>query len=335
MKITFRKPFVTSTFSFLIISSYFYYVQAQNMASSKSKDVVAFEIAISKKDVKDLKDRLKASRWPDAVNENGWDYGTNLPYMKSLVDYWIHQYDWQKQQAQLNKLKHYKADIDGVNVHFIHQAGQGSISTPIVILHGWPSSFVQMLDIIPMLTQADEQGHSFDVIVPSLPGFGFSDRPTTKGFNVYQMAEVLHSLMTDKLGYESFLLRASDIGAGVAKEWAIAHPEQVTGVHLSGSNPYTFQIPNDLTDQEKAFLEKGQQFMMDEGAYAMEQSTKPQTLAFSLNDSPVGLAAWIIEKFNSWSDHSGGLETLFNKDGLLTDFSIYWITQGIGSSMRA
>ena len=124
MKITFRKPFVTSTFSFLIISSYFYYVQAQNMASSKSKDVVAFEIAISKKDVKDLKDRLKASRWPDAVNENGWDYGTNLPYMKSLVDYWIHQYDWQKQQAQLNKLKHYKADIDGVNVHFIHQAGQ-------------------------------------------------------------------------------------------------------------------------------------------------------------------------------------------------------------------
>lgn len=334
MKPILRKSHAIIAATFLFISSYFSQGLAQNKSLTKNKDVTAFEIAIPDKDVQQLKDRLRSTRWTDAVNEASWKYGASLPYMKSLVNYWYKDFDWKNQQKRLNQFDHYKADIDGVQVHFIHQAGQGSSSTPIVLLHGWPSSFVQMLDIIPLLTKPDARGHSFDVIVPSLPGYGFSDRPTDRGFNVYKMAELLHTLMTEKLGYESFLLRASDIGAGVAKEWAIAHPKQVIGLHLSGSNPYAFQVPDNLTSDEKDFLAKGEQFMMAEGAYAMEQSTKPQTLAFGLNDSPVGLAAWIIEKFNSWSDHPGNLEALFTKDELLTNICIYWFTQTIGSSMR-
>ncbi len=256
-------------------------------------------------------------------------------YLKELSNYWQLKFDWKAQEHKLHAFRQFKVNIDGYNIHFIYEKGKGKNSIPIVLLHGWPGSFVQMLKIIPLLINEDKNGDSFDVIVPSLPGYGFSDRPEQKGMTAYQIALLLHKLMVEKLGYSKFMLRGSDVGAGFAKEWAISNPSNVSALHLSGSNPYISHAPEDLSEAEKKFLEKSREFMMTEGAYAMEQSTKPQTLAYGLNNSPVGLAAWIVEKFKSWSDNNGNVESKFTKDELLTNISIYWFTQTIGSSMRA
>lgn len=327
-KIVSTKSFVFLTINIILGLS----CAAQNKVSP---DVIPYKINISQAVINDLKSRIAATRWPEEVSGAGWEYGTNLSYMKELSSYWQTGFNWKTQEAKLNQLKQYTVVVDSITIHFVYEKGKGKTSTPIVLLHGWPSSFVQMAKIIPLLTKADENGHSFDVIVPSLIGYGFSGKASQKGMNVFQMAELYQKLLTEKLGYQKFMLRASDIGAGVAKEWSISHPQNILALHLSGSNPYTFQVPTDLSEAEKSFLQKGQQFMMAEGAYAMEQSTKPQTLAYGLNNSPVGLAAWIIEKFNTWSDNNGKLESKFTKDELLTNISIYWFTQTIGSSMRA
>ena len=321
--------FKLSLVLFILINADF--IVAQNKISN---DVKPFKISISNESIKDLNNRISLTRWTDEVQNSNWDYGTNLNYLKELTNYWKNKYDWKKEEAQLNTFNQYKVSIDNVNVHFIYEKGKGKKSTPIVLLHGWPSTFIQMNKIIPLLTKADENGNSFDVIVPSLIGYGFSDRSIKKGLNVYEISEIFQKLMTQKLGIEKFMVRASDIGAGVAKEWAISHPNNILGLHLSGSNPYIFQVPQDLSETEKKYIEKGQQFMQSEGAYAMEQSTKPQTPSYGLNDSPIGLAAWIIEKFNAWSDNNNNVESKFSKDELLTNISIYWFTQTIGSSMR-
>lgn len=299
-----------------------------------SSDVKPFKVNISSAAIADLKSRIHETRWPDEVKDAGWAYGTNLGYLKELSAYWQTGYDWKQHESELNLLNQYTVTINGSTIHFVYEKGKGKNSTPIVLLHGWPSSFLQMRKIIPLLTRADANGNSFDVIVPSLPGYGFSGIPQEKGMTVFAMAELLQTLMTEKLGYQRFMLRGSDIGAGVAKEWSISHPANIMGLHLSGSNPYVYQVPQDLSEGERKFIEKGQQFFQAEGAYAMEQSTKPQTLAYGLNNSPVGLAAWIIEKFNAWSDNNGNLESKFSKDELLTNISLYWFTQTIGSSMR-
>jgi pimeloyl-ACP methyl ester carboxylesterase len=315
----------------LLSTAFTIHARGQNTISP---DVKSFTINIKPEAIHGLKARLAATQWPDEVSGAAWEYGTNLSYMKELAQYWQNQFDWKAQESKLNRFKQFSVTINGYTIHFLYEKGKGSTSTPLILLHGWPSSFIQMVKIIPMLTAADTEGHSFDVIVPSLIGYGFSGRATEKGMTVYQMAGLFNTLMTEKLGYEKFMLRGSDIGAGIAKEWAISHPSRVMGLHLSGSNPYVYQIPQDLSEAEKKHIEKSQQFMMAEGAYAMLQSTKPQTLAFALNDSPVGLAAWIAEKYNTWSDNSGKLETIFPKDDLLTIISLYWFTQTIGSSMR-
>lgn len=328
-----RKVFYLKTIALMVFSMWLIpFSKGQNKMSA---DVKEFVINISPSAITDLKNRITATRWPDEVEGAAWEYGANLSYMKELSNYWQTKFDWKSAEAKLNAVKQFTVTIDGLNIHFVYEKGKGKTSTPIVLLHGWPSSFIQMEKIIPLLTKSDENGHSFDVIVPSLIGYGFSAKASQKGMTVYQMAQLFQKLMTEKLGYQKFMLRASDIGAGVAKEWAISYSQNVLGLHLSGSNPYTFQVPADLSEAEKSFLEKGQQFMSQEGAYAMEQSTKPQTLAYGLNNSPVGLAAWIVEKFNTWSDNNGNLESRFSKEELLTNISIYWFTQTIGSSMRA
>ena len=300
-----------------------------------SDEVRPYKINIAEQEISSLKHLLATTRWPDELNGANWDYGTCLSYMKELVSYWQKKFDWKKQETMLNQFQQYTVTIHNIRIHFLYEKGKGKNATPIVLLHGWPGSFVQMLNIIPMLTKADENGHCFDVIVPSLIGYGFSGKAIEKGMTIFQVAELFQLLMTEKLGYQTFMIRGSDIGAGVAKEWAISHPANVLGLHLSGSNPYTFEVPQNLSDAEKKFLQKAQQFMNSEGAYAMLQSSKPQTLAYSLNDSPVGLAAWIIEKFKAWSDNNGNVESKFSKDELLTNICIYWFTQTIGSSMRS
>jgi pimeloyl-ACP methyl ester carboxylesterase len=223
-------------------------------------------------------------------------------------------------------------------IHFIHEQGKGKSPMPLILLHGWPSSFLQMLKIIPLLTDPANHGgktsDSFDVIVPSLPGYGFSDRPKEKGMTVSRIASLFEKLMTEELGYKRYAVRGSDIGAGVAIQLALAHPDSVAGIHLSGTNPRIAYVPPDLSPAEEQFLKDAENWRNTESGYALIQSSKPQTLSYGLNDSPAGLAAWIVEKFRTWSDCDGNVEKRFTKDELLANLTIYWATETINSSIR-
>lgn len=293
----------------------------------------SFTINIPQQALDDLQARLKSARLPDQVTGAGWEYGTDRDYLKELLAYWRDEYDWRRQEQLLNKLHHFKTAVNGHSLHFIHEKSSDADAIPVVLLHGWPSSFLQMMKIAPLLT--DGKGKKFHVIIPSLPGYGFSGIPSEKGMNVYEMGRLVHEAVTRQLGYERYALRGSDIGAGVAKEIALTYPQSIIGLHLSGSNPYIYQLPDALTDAERQFADKANAWIQQEGAYAMLQSTRPQTIAYALNDSPAGLAAWMVEKFRSWSHCDGRLENRFTKDELLNNIMLYWLTGTIGSSMRS
>ncbi len=297
-----------------------------------------FTVHVPQSILDDLSSRLARTRWPDEVYGAGWDYGSNLAYMKELLEYWRDGFDWRAQEKALNQFAHFRAEIDGQGIHFIHERGKGHNPMPLVLLHGWPSSFLQMLKIIPLLTDPASHGgetsDSFDVIVPSLPGYGFSDRPREKGMTVSRIADLFETLMTEELGYRRYAVRGSDIGAGVAIQLALIHPDSVVGIHLSGTNPRIDYIPPNLSPAEEQFLKDAEDWRKTESGYAMIQSTKPQTLAFGLNDSPAGLVAWIVEKFRAWSDCNGNVEKRFTKDELLANLTVYWATEIISSSIR-
>lgn len=292
-----------------------------------------FEVSVPDEVLSDLKERLAETRWPDQVEGAGWTYGTNLSYLQELVAYWQNDFDWGVQETRINGFNNFMVDVDGTDIHFVHELGRGEDAIPVLVLHGWPSSFVQMLDLIPLLTTPND-GQSFDVVVPSLVGYGFSEVPEEPGMSVAKMAELFHKLMTETLGYERYAVRGSDLGAGVIQQLALRYPDEIVGVHLSGTNPFVAQVPDDLSAAEQAFLANAQTWNQQEMAYAMQHSSYPQTLAYSLNDSPAGLASWIVEKFRAWSDNDGNLESAFSKDELLTNLTIYWATQTINSSMR-
>ena len=297
-----------------------------------------FQVAVPEEVITDLRERLERTRWPDEVAGAGWEYGTNLGYLKELVGYWEDRFDWRAQEAAMNRFSHYRADIGGFGIHFIREEGRGRDPVPLLLLHGWPASFLQMVKIIPLLADPVAHGgdgtNSFELIVPSLPGYGFSDRPGERGMTVGRVAKLIHRLMTEELGFSRYGVRGSDMGAGVAARLALSYPESVVGIHLSGTSPYFGETPPDLTDAEKAFLRRAEAWRMAEGAYAMLQATKPQTLAYGLTDSPAGLAAWIVEKFRSWSDCGGDVESRFTKDELLANVTLYWVTGTINSSTR-
>lgn len=305
-------------------------------------EIKTFSIEVPQATLDDLSDRLKRTRWPDEVPGIGWDYGTDLAYLRELVNYWHTGFDWRKQEAALNRFAHFQAEIDGSRLHFIHERGKGPNPLPIILIHGWPDSFYRMHKIIPLLTDPASYGgdpkDSFDVIVPSLPGFGFSDRPGAGEMKSTRAAELLARLMTEGLGYPKYAAAGGDIGSRVTRLLALAHPEQLTGIHLTDigfSREIVFptEIP-DPSPAEQGFLGSIQGWFMQEGAYAMLQSTRPQTVAFGLNDSPVGLASWIVEKFRAWSDCGGEVERHFTKDELLTNIMIYWVTETISSAAR-
>lgn len=298
-----------------------------------------YTIAVSQETLDDLRERLARTRWPDEVTGSGWDYGTNAAYLKEVVTYWANSFDWRAQERMLNAFPQFRVDVAGAGIHFLHVRGRGDNPLPVLLLHGWPSSFWQMLKLIPLLSDPAAHGgdagtDAFDVIVPSLPGYGFSDRPRERGMSVGRIAELFHHLMAGELGYTRYAVRGSDLGAGVIQQLALAHPGALVGIHLSGTNPYVGPVPDDLKEAEREFVANAQDWSMREMAYAMEHSSKPQTLAYGLNDSPSGLAGWIIEKFRRWSDCDGHLESRFSKDELLTNLTIYWATETIYSSIR-
>ncbi|MDK2916073.1 MAG: hypothetical protein PWR25_630 [Euryarchaeota archaeon] len=287
----------------------------------------------------DLRVRLQETRLPDEVEGSGWDYGTNLDCMAGLVDYWLNQFDWRAREAELNRFHHYTADIDGMKIHFVHERGKGPDPIPIILTHGWPDSFYRYQKVIPLLIDPAAYGgdaaDSFDVVVPSIPGYGFSGRPRERGMTSARVADLWARLMTDVLGYERFAAGGGDIGSGISQLLALRHPGRVVGLHLTDPGFFSLDtnIPG-LSENEREYLDTIRQLWMQEGAYSMVQSTKPQTLAYGLNDSPAGLAAWIVEKFRSWSDCGGDIERRFSKDELLTNIMIYWTTETIGSSVR-
>ena len=295
-----------------------------------------FTIAISEKAIDDLKLRLSQTRWPDQIQNSGWDYGTDISYLKELCAYWEDEFDWRKQEERLNKLDHFLAEIDGQNIHFIHIKGKGKKSSPLLLIHGWPDSFLRFEKVIPLLTDADPDGFSFDLVIPSIPGYGFSDKPKEQGTNPEKIAGLFAKLMTEQLGYANFFVHGGDWGSTITEKLAQFHNQSVRAIHLTDI-PYIhlFSIDSsDLTKEEKEYLEAGQKWQMEHGAYAMIQSTQPQTLAYGLTDSPAGLAAWIVEKFQRWSDNDGNLEKQFTKDELLTNISLYWFTETAASSIR-
>lgn len=297
-----------------------------------------FRINLPQAVLDDLTRRLELTRWPGEVEGAGWNYGTNLAYLKDLVGYWQREYSWRKHEAELNTFRHFRAQIGGFGLHFIHERGKGPDPLPLLLTHGWPDSFWRFHKVMPMLTDPERFGgnaeDAFDVVVPSLPGYGFSDRPTTKGVNAQAAADLFAQLMTRTLGYRAFAAHGGDIGRGVTEQLARRHADALVAIHLTDL-PFRYLqgLPQDtLSDAEQRYAGEVEAWGAQEGAYASIQATKPQTLAYGLNDSPAGLAGWLVEKFRAWSDCDGEVERRFSKDELLTNITLYWATETIGSS---
>ncbi|HEX9025385.1 MAG TPA: epoxide hydrolase [Clostridium sp.] len=299
-----------------------------------------FHIKVSNEVLEDLKYRLDHVRWPDQLEGSAWERGTEINYLKSLISYWREEFDWRKQESELNSFDQFRCNIDGIDIHFIHERGKGPNPIPIILTHGWPDSYIRYQKIIPLLTDPASYGgnpeDSFDVIVPSLPGFGFSSIPKHSGVNNSYVSELWAKLMTEKLGYSKFVAHGGDVGSGVTRYIALNHPELLMGIHLTDigiiKDLMTSDNKADLSEEELQYKKNASGWISNEGGYMSIQSTKPQTIAYGLSDSPVGLAAWIIEKFREWSDCDGDLSQRFTKDELLTNIMIYWVTNTIGSS---
>ena len=299
-----------------------------------------FTVPYSSSAAEDLRNRLRQTRWPDEIPNSNWTYGFDLKFLADLCSYWSERFDWEAQIGCLSVFNHYKFQANEGKIHFIHVKGKGPAPMPLILTHGWPGSFVEMLKIIPLLTDPAAHGFdatdSFDVVVPSLPGFGFSDRPLNEGINAFRVAEIWVELM-QALGYDRFAAQGGDIGAGVSTALGLRHSEHLTGIHLNyipGSYRPYITADTVLTPSEQAFVGYAAEWYDRNGAYAHLQATRPQTPAYALNDSPAGLAAWIFEKFREWSDCGGDLYSRFSIDELLTNVTLYWMTETISSSFR-
>ncbi|MFE3686792.1 epoxide hydrolase family protein [Streptomyces sp. NPDC059095] len=288
----------------------------------------------------DLRTRLRATRWPDAPEDAGWALGTDLTYLRELVAYWADEFDWSQQEAALGRLPHFRVPLGGLGIHFVHAravAPTGPV-LPLVLSHGWPDSFWRYSKVIPLLTDPGAHGgdpaDAFDVVVPDMPGYGYSDRPTGAPLDSIAVAGLWAELM-GALGYERFGASGGDVGSHVSRYLALDHPERVVAVHRTDAGvPVFLGDRADLAPEERAYLDSVAAWGASEGAYAAMHRTKPQTAAFALTDSPAGLAAWIVEKLRAWSGCEGDIEQSFTKDEILTNITLYWLTETIGSSMR-
>jgi pimeloyl-ACP methyl ester carboxylesterase len=254
------------------------------------------------------------------------------------MDYWVEEFDWRAQEQRLGELAHFRIEIDGVRIHFVHSRARGGRGTPLILTHGWPSAFFEYLPLVPLLTDPVRHGidgPAFDLVIPSLPGYGFSERPRRPGVNYRYVSALSHQLMTE-LEYERYGSGGGDFGAGVATLMALDRPDSIVGIHLTNLElaPYIGPGSPALSPAEKAYCETSDLWWQSEGGYRAIQSTSPQTLGYSLNDSPAGLAAWIAEKWRSWSDCHGDLEGRIPSDFLLTLVTLYWVTGIITSSIR-
>ena len=286
----------------------------------------------------DLQDRLTRVRFPDQLRGAHWDYGSDLDFMQELIEYWRTDYDWRLNETEMNRWEHYTSSIKGLKIHYIHQRSKHDDATPLLITHGWPGSIYEFMKILGPITDPEAHGgnaeDAFHVVCPSMPGYGFSEAPREPGFDIKKVAEIHIALMA-RLGYARYGVQGGDWGAPASAWTAHLDPLHVIGAHLNmvlARPPKDRANPPKLTAEEVARIDAAKAFMKRETGYQAIQGTKPQTLGYGLADSPTGLAAWIVEKFNTWCD--GNVSTTFTKDELLTNIMIYWATNTITSSTR-
>jgi pimeloyl-ACP methyl ester carboxylesterase len=296
-----------------------------------------FEVRVDDSVLVDLRSRLAQTRFADQIEGSGWEYGMPVDYLRELVTYWRDTYDWRDQEARLNRFEHFRTRIDGQSIHFIHARSVHANAIPLLIMHGWPGSVVEFLDVIPLLTDPEAHGghatEAFHVVAPSLPGYGFSEGTRTSGWDVLRMARAFIELMS-RLGYPRYGAQGGDWGAQIATRIGALDAEHCAAIHLNMPVASRPDAPGSLSDAEKADLAAMAEFQREESGYALEQGTRPQTLGMALNDSPAGLLAWIVEKFRTWSDCDGDPENSFSRDQLITNVMLYWVTRSITSSQR-
>ncbi|MER7174243.1 epoxide hydrolase family protein [Streptomyces mesophilus] len=315
---------------------------AENTAPSK---IEPFRIEIPQAQLDDLRTRLEATRWPDELPGTEWEYGASLTYLKSLAEYWRTGYDWRKHEARINELPQFTTEIDGANVHFLHVRSPEPDALPLILTHGWPGSIVEFLELVGPLSDPRAHGgdpaDAFHVVVPSIPGFGFSGPTRDKGWNATRVAKAWHELMR-RLGYERYGAQGGDLGAIISPTLGRIEPEAVIGIHVNAASvgfiplgPVSDEFKAQLSEKELKRLDKINWFMSEGFGYNKLQSTRPQTLAYSLNDSPVGQLAWIMEKFKEWTHPSAEVpEDAVDRDTLLTNVMFYWLTGTGGSAAR-
>lgn len=299
-----------------------------------------YTIAVSDEALHDLQQRLRRVRLPEVLFPDGWGDGASMEFVRRLLDRWRHGFDWRERERELNHLPQYLATIDGLDVHYVHRRGVGPAPLPLVLTHGWPGSFAEMEHVIPLLADPGAHGgdprDAFDVVVPSLPGYGFSQAPTRPGVSSRAIARTWLRLMSG-LGYTRFGVQGGDIGAGVSLWLARQAPRAVVGAHINyvpGGYRPSLDGARAPSNEESAFLDRSARFAAEEGAYAALHATKPQTLAFALADSPVGLAAWMAEKFAAWSDHDGDIEAAIPIDAILTNVALHWFSGNAAAALR-
>ena len=285
-----------------------------------------FRIDVPESSLADLRARIRGTRWPGEAPGEAWEQGTDRAFLQELLAYWADKFDWRARERELNAYPQFVATLDGVRIHFVHVRATRGNGVPLVLTHGWPGAYVELLPLVPRLSE------TFDLVIPSLPGYAFSERPHRTGVNYRYVAGLWHQLMAE-LGYERYGAHGTDFGAGVSTLMALDQPERMLGLHLSNLELTPQLGDRALTPAEQAYLSASDEWWETEGGYKAIQSTKPQTLGYGLTDSPVGLAAWILEKYHSWTDSGGNPERL-PRDYLLTLVSLYWFTGSIASSMR-
>ena len=288
-----------------------------------------FKLNIPNKTLQEIYTKVKNYPWHEMPDDGGWKYGSNLDYMKEISSYWVKDFDWRKHEAEINKFSNFTSVVDDIEIHFIHEKGSGTTPTPLLLMHGWPGSVVEFLHIIEKLAHPEKFGgkieDAFDVIVPSLPGFGFSGRPS-KPIGPRKIAEILNKLMTKNLEYKNYLAQGGDWGATIANWIGYDHSKSCKAIHI---NCLTMRHPDGpQTKQEEEWQQRFNKDQIMQDGYRTQQATKPQTLSYGMMDSPVGIAAWIIEKMYSWSDlKDGDIESVYSKDTLLSNIMVYVVTK--------
>jgi pimeloyl-ACP methyl ester carboxylesterase len=302
-----------------------------------SEAIDTFPIRVDDAVLADLRHRLAQTRFPDRIEDTGWEYGIPVDYLRELVAYWLDTYDWRSEEARLNSFDHFRTTVDGLGIHFMHVRSRHVDARPLLLTHGWPGSVIEFLDVIPRLVDPESHGgragDAFHVIAPSLPGYGFSEPPRSPGWDVARIARAFVELMA-RLGYPAYLAQGGDWGAQVTTWIGGLDPEHCAAIHLNMAPGLPPDSPGPLTDEEQADLAAMKRFAAEESGYANEQGTKPQTVGVALNDSPAGLLAWIVEKFRAWSDCGGHPEHCFTRDQLITNVMLYWATQTSASAAR-